>query len=54
MVVENIFITAELPIPKVYSINDKGLNRFCHRNGPPTLFYIILTKGHCGIFLFLY
>ncbi|MDR1926465.1 MAG: M48 family metallopeptidase [Endomicrobium sp.] len=43
-IVENIAITAGLPIPKVYSINDEGLNAFA-TGRDPNHSYIVLTKG---------
>jgi heat shock protein HtpX len=43
-IVENIAIAAGLPIPKVYSINDGGLNAFATGRNPQHS-YIVLTKG---------
>ncbi|MDR2811577.1 MAG: M48 family metallopeptidase [Endomicrobium sp.] len=44
MIVENIAIAAGLPIPKVYSINDEGLNAFATGRDPQHS-YVVLTKG---------
>ncbi|MDR2351461.1 MAG: M48 family metallopeptidase [Endomicrobium sp.] len=44
MIVENIAIAAGLPIPKVYSINDEGLNAFATGRNPQHS-YVVLTKG---------
>jgi heat shock protein HtpX len=43
-IVEDIAITAGLPIPKVYSINDMGMNAFATGRDPKHS-YIVLTKG---------
>jgi heat shock protein HtpX len=43
-IVENIAIAAGLPMPKVYSINDEGLNAFATGRDPDHS-YVILTKG---------
>lgn len=42
--VENISITAGLPMPKVYAINDEGMNAFATGRDPKHS-YIALTKG---------
>ncbi|MDR1951941.1 MAG: M48 family metallopeptidase [Elusimicrobiota bacterium] len=42
--VENISITAGIPTPKVYAINDDGLNAFATGRDPKHS-YIVLTKG---------
>jgi heat shock protein HtpX len=44
MIVENIAIAAGLPMPKVYSINDEGLNAFATGRDPQHS-YVVLTKG---------
>lgn len=43
-IVENIAITAGLPMPKVYAINDEGMNAFATGRDPEHS-YIALTKG---------
>jgi heat shock protein HtpX len=43
-IVENIAIAAGLPMPKVYSINDEGLNAFA-TGRDPSHSYVVLTKG---------
>ncbi|MCA6070288.1 MAG: M48 family metallopeptidase [Endomicrobium sp.] len=43
-IVENIAITAGLPIPRVYSVNDEGLNAFATGRDPEHS-CIVLTKG---------
>jgi heat shock protein HtpX len=43
-IVEDIAITAGLPTPKVYSINDIGMNAFATGRDPKHS-YIVLTKG---------
>ena len=43
-IVEDIAITADLPMPKVYSINDMGMNAFATGRDPQHS-YIVLTKG---------
>ncbi|MDR2395316.1 MAG: M48 family metallopeptidase [Endomicrobium sp.] len=43
-IVEDIAITAGLPMPKVYSINDMGMNAFATGRDPKHS-YIVLTKG---------
>jgi heat shock protein HtpX len=43
-IVENIAISAGLPMPKVYSINDEGLNAFATGRDPDHS-YVVLTKG---------
>jgi heat shock protein HtpX len=43
-IVENIAIAAGLPMPKVYSINDEGLNAFATGRDPQHS-YVVLTKG---------
>jgi heat shock protein HtpX len=43
-IVENVVISAGLPMPKVYSINDEGLNAFATGRDPKHS-YIVLTKG---------
>jgi heat shock protein HtpX len=43
-IVENIAIAAGLPMPKVYSINDEGLNAFA-TGRDPNHSYVVLTKG---------
>ncbi|MCL2485591.1 MAG: M48 family metallopeptidase [Endomicrobia bacterium] len=42
--VENIAITAGLPMPKVYAINDNGMNAFATGRDPEHS-YVALTKG---------
>ncbi|MCL2335153.1 MAG: M48 family metallopeptidase [Endomicrobia bacterium] len=42
--VENLTITAGLPMPKVYAINDEALNAFATGRDPDHS-YIVLTKG---------
>ena len=42
--VENIAITAGLPMPKVYAINDNSLNAFATGRDPQHS-YVVLTKG---------
>jgi heat shock protein HtpX len=44
MIVENIAIATGLAVPKVYSINDEGLNAFATGRDPRHS-YIVLTKG---------
>ncbi|MDR1104332.1 MAG: M48 family metalloprotease [Endomicrobium sp.] len=44
MIVENIAIAAGLPMPKVYSINDEGLNAFATGRDLQHS-YVVLTKG---------
>lgn len=43
-IVENIAITAGLPMPKVYAINDESLNAFATGRDPEHS-YVVLTKG---------
>ncbi|AKL98279.1 M48 family metallopeptidase [Endomicrobium proavitum] len=43
-IVENIALTSGLPMPKVYAINDEGLNAFATGRDPKHS-YIALTKG---------
>ena len=43
-IVENIAITAGLPMPKVYSVNDEGLNAFATGRDPEHS-CVVLTKG---------
>jgi heat shock protein HtpX len=43
-IVENIAITAGLHMPKIYSINDEGLNAFATGRDPQHS-YVVLTKG---------
>jgi heat shock protein HtpX len=43
-IVENTAIAAGLPMPKVYSINDEGLNAFATGRDPKHS-YVVLTKG---------
>jgi heat shock protein HtpX len=43
-IVENIAITAGLPMPKVYAINDDSLNAFATGRDPEHS-YVVLTKG---------
>jgi heat shock protein HtpX len=43
-IVENIAITAGLPMPKVYAINDGGMNAFATGRDPEHS-YVVLTKG---------
>jgi heat shock protein HtpX len=43
-IVENIAIASGLPMPKVYSINDEGLNAFATGRDPKHS-YVVLTKG---------
>jgi heat shock protein HtpX len=43
-IVENIAITAGLPMPKVYAINDNSLNAFATGRDPDHS-YVVLTKG---------
>jgi heat shock protein HtpX len=43
-IVENIAITAGLPMPKVYAINDNSLNAFATGRDPRHS-YVVLTKG---------
>ncbi len=43
-IVENIAITAGLPMPKVYAINDEALNAFATGRDPEHS-YVVLTKG---------
>ncbi|MDR1940976.1 MAG: M48 family metallopeptidase [Endomicrobium sp.] len=43
-IVENIAITAGLPMPKVYAINDDSLNAFATGRDPKHS-YVVLTKG---------
>ncbi|MDR2192630.1 MAG: M48 family metalloprotease, partial [Endomicrobium sp.] len=43
-IVENIAITAGLPMPKVYAINDNSLNAFATGRNPEHS-YVVLTKG---------
>ncbi|MDR3195882.1 MAG: M48 family metallopeptidase [Endomicrobium sp.] len=43
-IVENIAIAAGLPMPKIYSINDEGLNAFA-TGRDPNHSYVVLTKG---------
>ncbi|MDR0617381.1 MAG: M48 family metallopeptidase [Endomicrobium sp.] len=43
-IVEDIAITAGLPMPKVYSINDTGMNAFATGQDPEHS-YVVLTKG---------
>ena len=42
--VENISLTAGLPMPKVYAINDDGMNAFATGRDPEHS-YVVLTKG---------
>ncbi|MDR3257080.1 MAG: M48 family metallopeptidase [Endomicrobium sp.] len=43
-IVENIAMTAGLPVPKVYAINDAALNAFATGRDPKHS-YVVLTKG---------
>jgi len=43
-IVENLAITAGLPMPKVYAINDEALNAFATGRDPEHS-YVVLTKG---------
>ncbi|MCL2390419.1 MAG: M48 family metallopeptidase [Endomicrobia bacterium] len=43
-IVEDIAITAGLPMPKVYAINDDGMNAFATGRDPEHS-YVVLTKG---------